>query len=108
MCAPARTPTAPSPPAHPRRRGPRGRTARDGWPRTARFILEGGAFLCAVKLKSGVDSRFISKVSCVAVLLAVGFGCRTGPPRAPVIAEAYVGPAILNIRSDIPLDSKPV
>jgi hypothetical protein len=44
----------------------------------------------------------------VAVLLAAGFGCRTKPPAAPVIAEAYVGPAILNIRSDIPLDSKPV
>jgi hypothetical protein len=41
-------------------------------------------------------------------LLAAGFGCRSGGPRAPVIAEAYVGPAVLNVRSDFPLDSKPV
>lgn len=59
-------------------------------------------------MKRGVSLRFISKVSCVAVLLAAGFGCRTQPSRAPAIAEAYVGPATLNIRSDIPLDSKPV
>jgi hypothetical protein len=55
-----------------------------------------------------VHRRFISKVSCVAALLAAGLGCRSGGPRAPVIAEAYVGPAVLNVRSDFPLDSKPV
>lgn len=44
----------------------------------------------------------------MALVLAAGFGCRTGPPRAPAIAEAYVGPATLNLRSDIPLESKPV
>jgi len=64
--------------------------------------------LRAAKLKSGVGLRFISKVSCVALLLAVGFGCRTEGSRAPAIAEAYVGPATLNLRSDITLDSKPV
>lgn len=55
-----------------------------------------------------MDRRFISKVSCVAALLAAAFGCSTRPPRAPAIGEAYVGPAVLNVRSDIPLDSKPV
>lgn len=34
--------------------------------------------------------------------------CRSGPPRPPTIGEAYVGPATLNIRSDIPLQSKTV
>lgn len=34
--------------------------------------------------------------------------CAGGPPRAPAIGEAYVGPAILTIRSDFPLDSKAV
>jgi hypothetical protein len=35
-------------------------------------------------------------------------GCRSGPPRAPAIGEAFVGPAVLKIRSDIPLQSAPV
>jgi hypothetical protein len=55
-----------------------------------------------------VCSRFITLVSLAAALLALLCGCRTQSRRAPAIAEAYVGPAILSIRSDIPLDSKPV
>ncbi len=35
-------------------------------------------------------------------------GCQTGPPRDPPIGEAYVGPATLNLRSDIPMESKKV
>jgi hypothetical protein len=35
-------------------------------------------------------------------------GCRTGPQHAPSIGEAYVGPATLNLRADIPLESKTV
>ena len=35
-------------------------------------------------------------------------GCRSGPRRAPAIGEAYVGPADLKIRSDIPLQSSTV
>jgi SH3-like domain-containing protein len=35
-------------------------------------------------------------------------GCRGGPPRAPAIGEAYVGPAELKIRGDIPLQSSTV
>ena len=35
-------------------------------------------------------------------------GCRSGPPRGPAIGEAFVGPAELKIRSDLPLQSSPV
>ena len=56
----------------------------------------------------GVSSRFIPKVIWAAALLSGAVGCRNEPKRAPVLAEAYVGPATLNLRSDIPLDSEPV
>jgi uncharacterized protein YgiM (DUF1202 family) len=37
------------------------------------------------------------------------FGCSNkGPPRAPAVGEAFVGPATLKIRSDIPLQSSTV
>jgi hypothetical protein len=39
-------------------------------------------------------------VSAAAALLAMA-GCSTGPPRAPAIGEAYVGPATLKIRADL-------
>jgi SH3-like domain-containing protein len=55
-----------------------------------------------------VSSRFIPKVIWAALLLSGAVGCRNEPKRAPVLAEAYVGPATLNLRSDIPLDSTPV
>ena len=55
-----------------------------------------------------VSGRFITKVSWTAALLAIACGCRNQPNRAPALAEAYVGPAILKIRSDIPLDSAAV
>ena len=55
-----------------------------------------------------VSGRFITKVSWTAALLAIACGCRNQPRRAPVLAEAYVGPAVLKIRSDIPLDSAAV
>ncbi len=46
---------------------------------------------------------------CLAVALAVALsGCRHGPPRAPAIGEAYVGPGTLQIRSDIPPQSSTV
>ena len=35
-------------------------------------------------------------------------GCAKGPPRAKPIGEAFVGPAILKIRHDIPLQSSAV
>lgn len=34
--------------------------------------------------------------------------CHSSPPRAPVVGEAYVGPATLNLRSDIPVQSSTV
>jgi len=42
-----------------------------------------------------------------ALALCLG-GCRSGPPPGPPIGEAYVGPAVLKIRGDIPLQSPPV
>jgi hypothetical protein len=36
------------------------------------------------------------------------FGCSKGPPRAQPVGEAFVGPAVLKIRSDIPLQSSTV
>ena len=35
-------------------------------------------------------------------------GCRSQPPPARPIGEAYVGPAVLKIRSDLPLQSSTV
>ena len=55
-----------------------------------------------------MSSRFIPKVIWAAALLSGAVGCRNERNRAPVLAEAYVGPATLNLRSDIPLDSTPV
>ena len=49
----------------------------------------------------------LTKVS-IAVALVAFTACHTSPPRSPSIGEAYVGPVTLNIRSDIPLQSKPV
>jgi uncharacterized protein YgiM (DUF1202 family) len=44
-----------------------------------------------------------------ALLLAVALaGCRHGPPPTPAIGEAYVGPGVLKIRSDISLQSSTV
>ena len=54
----------------------------------------------------GVDRGSITTVICAAALLASG--CGGGPKRAPAIAEAYVGPATLKIRSDLPLQSSTV
>jgi hypothetical protein len=34
--------------------------------------------------------------------------CHPGPPPAPSIGDAYVGPATLNLRSDLPVESKTV
>jgi hypothetical protein len=42
------------------------------------------------------------------VLLVIIAGCSKGPPKAAVIGEAFVGPAILKIRSDFPLQSSTV
>lgn len=41
----------------------------------------------------------------MAVALLLLSGCSKGPPRAQPVGEAFVGPAILKIRSDIPLQS---
>jgi hypothetical protein len=53
-----------------------------------------------------VRGSITTVIAATAVLFAVG--CSRGPRRAPVIAEAFVGPATLKIRSDFPLQSSTV
>jgi SH3-like domain-containing protein len=50
----------------------------------------------------------MSKLAIAVALVVCLAGCRSGPPRAPAIGEAYVGPAELKIRGDIPLQSATV
>ncbi len=50
----------------------------------------------------------ITKVSLAVIVTLVISGCRPGKRSLPVIGEAYVGPAILKIRRDIPLESPAV
>jgi hypothetical protein len=47
-------------------------------------------------------------VAMAVLLTATLASCRRGPPRAPAIGEAYVGPGTLKIRSDISLQSSTV
>jgi len=49
----------------------------------------------------------ITKVHAVAAALLLA-GCHSSPPRASAVGEAYVGPATLNLRSDIPTQSSTV
>jgi len=55
-----------------------------------------------------VDSSFITKVSLAAVLALTLGSCQSSSQHAQSIGEAYVGPAILKIRSDIPLEARVV
>jgi hypothetical protein len=55
-----------------------------------------------------VFSGLITKVSAVVVLLLLLAACESGPPKRPAIGEAYVGPATLKIRADIPLEAPTV
>jgi hypothetical protein len=50
----------------------------------------------------------IAKVSAAAALVLLSAACNRGPKRTPVLGEAYVGPAVLKIRSDLPMQSAPV
>ena len=45
---------------------------------------------------------------CLVTLVLLPAACRSGPPRAPVKGEAYVGPPALNLRADIPVQSATV
>lgn len=49
----------------------------------------------------------ITKVSAVALLMLLA-ACGSSPQHGPVLGEAYVGPATLKIRGDIPLESATV
>jgi hypothetical protein len=51
----------------------------------------------------------LTKVSAaVALVLLATAACQRGPKRASAIGEAFVGPAVLKIRSDIAMQSAPV
>jgi len=47
-------------------------------------------------------------VSAAAALVLLAPACNRGPKGTPVIGEAFVGPAVLKIRSDLPMQSAPV
>jgi hypothetical protein len=53
-------------------------------------------------------SSTVARITGVAVLLFLLSGCGGGSSPAPVIGQAYVGPAVLKIRKDIPLQSPTV
>ena len=50
----------------------------------------------------------LTKVGAAVLLLLLGGGCKSGPPKAAVIGEAFAGPATLKIRSDFALRSATV
>jgi hypothetical protein len=50
----------------------------------------------------------VLKVSLALLLALFATACKQGKPKAPAIGEVFVGPANLNIRSDIPLQSPAV
>jgi uncharacterized protein YgiM (DUF1202 family) len=54
-----------------------------------------------------VRPRFLTTV-CAIALGACFAGCRSSPPKAPSKGEAYVGPATLNLRSEIATQSSTV
>ena len=58
-----------------------------------------------INWKIAVFSGSITKVSLAAAVLLMLAACQSGPPKRPVIGEAFVGPATLKIRADIPLES---
>lgn len=58
-----------------------------------------------VSLAAALAATRVTLAVALAVLTA---GCSSEPPRAPSIGQAYVGPATLKIRSDIPLQSATV
>jgi len=54
-----------------------------------------------------VPSGSITKVGAIALAIVLA-RCQNGPKRAPVLGEAYVGPATLALRRDIPTQSATV
>jgi hypothetical protein len=64
------------------------------------------AVVRANRLGTRISSRFV--VPIVAATLLFLAACRTGSGHAPAIGQAYVGPAILKIRADLPVQSATV
>ena len=52
-----------------------------------------------------MSSGLTHKIALAILLSALLAGCRSGAPRAVAIGQAFVGPATLKIRADIPLES---
>ena len=69
--------------------------------------LSRGRLAPAGKMKTGVHRGFTGKIVGATALVLLLTGCG-GAPRAPSMGEAFVGPATLKIRSDIPLESSTV
>jgi hypothetical protein len=55
-----------------------------------------------------VQNGSITKVSAAILVFLLCGACAKGPPKAAVIGEAFVGPALLKIRSDFPLQAPAV
>jgi hypothetical protein len=55
-----------------------------------------------------VHKGFTGKIVGATALVLLLTGCGGGAPRAPSMGEAFVGPATLKIRRDIPLESSSV
>lgn len=55
-----------------------------------------------------MNPGFFAKIGIVFCAVFAFSACRTGPSPDPVIAEAFVGPPELKIRSDLPLESSTV
>ena len=55
-----------------------------------------------------MQSGIFNKIGIAVCLTLVLAGCKSGSPRAPSIGEAFVGPATLKIRAEIPLESAAV
>jgi hypothetical protein len=74
------------------------------------FIIVGNRSSTAGKLRSCARFGPITKVklSAAVTLALLAAACRSGPKRVAVIGEAFVGPAVLKIRSDIPVQSAAV
>ena len=58
--------------------------------------------------KTDLRSALMHRIVTAVVLALLLSGCSSGPPRAPSIGEAFVGPMTLKLRADIPVESATV
>jgi SH3-like domain-containing protein len=72
------------------------------------FVLIRPCIGTAGRLILSVPSGSLIKVIAALAMVLLTAACHRGPKRAPVIGEAFAGPAVVKIRSDIPTQSAPV